>query len=72
MIEFFQSIAGFIETGVNYVISFFRSLILLITMLSESLVAVTAVLNLFPPFITVPIVVLIFLSLIIATLNKWG
>lgn len=72
MIQFFQSIAGFIETVVDYVVSFFRNLILLITMIPKALVAVSAVLNLFPPFIVVPIVALIFLSLIIAILNKWG
>lgn len=72
MIQFFQSIAGFIETVVNYVVSFFRNLILLITMVPKTLVAISAVLNLFPPFIIVPIMALIFLSLIIAILNKWG
>lgn len=72
MIEFFQSIAGFIDTIVSYVVSFFRNLILLITMIPKSIVAVSAVLNYFPPFIVVPIVALMFLSLVIAVLNKWG
>lgn len=72
MIEFFQSIANFIETIVDYVVSFFRNLILLITMIPKAIVAVSAVLQYFPPFIVVPIVALMFLSLIIAILNKWG
>lgn len=72
MIEFFQSIAGFIETIVNYVVSFFHNLILLITMIPRAIVAVSAVLNYFPPFIVVPVMALMFLSLIIAILNKWG
>lgn len=72
MIEFFTKIAGFIETIVNYVVGFFRNLILLITMIPKTLVAISSVLNLFPPFIIVPIMALLLLSLIIAILNKWG
>ncbi|MCM1342669.1 MAG: hypothetical protein NC305_04015 [Lachnospiraceae bacterium] len=72
MIQFFQSVAGFIETVVSFVISFFRNLFLLITMVPKTLAAITAVLNLFPPFIIVPVTALVFLSLVIAILNKWG
>lgn len=72
MIQFFQSVAGFIETAVNYLVSFFRNLILLITMVPRTLAAVSSVLNLFPPFITVPVMAVLFTSLIVAILNKWG
>lgn len=72
MIEFFQSVAGFIETFVNYVISFFRNLILLITMIPRALTAINAVLVLFPPFIIVPLIAIMFLSLVVAIMSKWG
>lgn len=72
MIQFFQSIAGFIETIVSFVVSLFMNLIMLITMIPKTLAAITAVLGLFPPFITVPIIALLSLSLVITILSKFG
>lgn len=71
MIQFFQSIAGFIETIVNFVLSFFMNLILLLGMIPKTLAAITAVLGLFPPFITVPIIALLSLSLVISIISMF-
>ncbi len=72
MIEFFQGIAGFIETVVNFVITLFQNLIFVITSVPKALVAITSVLAYFPSFITVPILAIISISIILAIINHWG
>lgn len=72
MIEFFQGIAGFIETIVNFVVTLFQNLIFVITAVPRALISITAVLGYFPAFITVPILAIISISIVMAIINHWG
>lgn len=72
MIEFFQSIANYIEIIVNYVISFFTNLIQLLLSIPKVFISLATVLNFLPPFIAVPMAAFIGFSVIVAVLNKWG
>lgn len=72
MIEFFKSLATYIEVFVNFIISFVRNLITLISYVPKSLIALREAFTFLPPFFTVPLLAIISVSLLIAILNKWG
>lgn len=72
MIEFFRSLATYIEVFVNFIISFFENLINLISYVPKSLIALSGCFTFLPPFFTVPLLAIISVSLLIAILNKWG
>lgn len=72
MIEFFKSLATYIEVIVDFVISFFTNLITLISYIPKSLMALTSAFTFLPPFFTVPLLAIISVSVLIAILNKLG
>lgn len=72
MIDFFERIINFMESMIDFIVSLIKNLYALIVSVPKALVAISSTLNLLPPFITVPLMVFVSLSLIIAILNKWG
>lgn len=72
MIEFFTKIGDIISTVIDFIVNTFKSLIQLITIVPKTFAAIVETLALFPPFITVPIIGVLSISLIIAIINKFS
>lgn len=72
MIDFFRALFGYIEILVNFAISFIQNLITLISYVPKSLIALGSAFTFLPPFFTVPLLAIIYVSVVIAVLNKLG
>lgn len=70
MFNFFASIANFIATVVNYVISFFASLIVLIVRAVQALAYLVLVIGLLPSYLKVFVLAMIGVSVILFVINK--
>lgn len=70
MFNFFTSIAHFITTIVNYVISFFTSLIVVLVRVAQALAYLILVINLLPSYVKVFILAMIGVSAILFVINK--
>lgn len=70
MFNFFTSIANFIETVVNYVISFFTSLMVLILRAIQALAYLVVVIGLLPSYLKVFVFAMIGVSAILFVINK--
>lgn len=70
MFNFFSSIANFIATVVNYVISFFMSLITVIVRAVQALAYLVLVISLLPSYLKVFVLAMIGVSAILFVINK--
>ncbi len=70
MFSFFQSIANFITTIVNYVISMFTSLIVVIMRVVQALAYLVMVVGLLPSYLKVFVLAMIGVSAILFVINK--
>lgn len=70
MFNFFASIANFIATVVNYVISFFTSLIIVIVRAVQALAYLVMVIGLLPSYLKVFVLAMIGVSAILFVINK--
>lgn len=72
MLEFFEKIGDFISIAVEFFINMLKSLLQLLLIVPKSFAAISQVLSLFPPFLTVPIIGVLSVALIIAVINKFA
>ncbi len=70
MFSFFSSIAGFIETGVNFIVNSFMLMIEILTSMIRAVTWLFAVIAVLPPFLVAFIVVPISAAVIFQVLNK--
>lgn len=70
MFKFFQGIASIIDTVVNYVVSFFTNLAVVLLRSIQALAYVLEVIALFPMYVKVYILAMIGVSAILFVLNK--
>lgn len=70
MFSFFTSVANFITTIVNYVISMFTSLIVVIVRVVQALAYLVLVVGLLPSYLKVFVLAMIGVSAILFVINK--
>ncbi len=69
VIEFFQSLVDYIRLFVNFLITMFHNLMTLLNYVPRSLTTLARVLGMLPPFLTVPILGIIGISVTITVIN---
>lgn len=70
MFNFFTSIANLIDTVVNFVISFFTSLIMVLVRSVQALSYIVVVIGLLPSYVKVFVLAMIGVSAILFVINK--
>mgnify|MGYP000030014370 CR=1 FL=1 len=70
MFKFFEAIAGFITTAVNFIINLFEMLVLVITNIGRSVAWLIACISYLPPWLVAFVVVPISLAVVFQILNK--
>ena len=70
MFNFFASIANLVSTVVNYVISFFTSLIVVLVRVAQAMVYVVQVIAFLPSYVKVYILAMVGVSAILFVINK--
>lgn len=70
MFKFFETIFSFLSILVNYVVNFFKQLLLLFVNIGSSLVQITVVTNYLPAYVKVFIVSFIFVGIVYFLLNR--
>lgn len=70
MFNFFTSIANFISTAVNYIVSFFTSLVVVLVRAFQALTYLVVVIGLLPSYLKVFVLAMIGVSAILFVLNK--
>lgn len=70
MFKFFETIFSFLSSLVNYVVNFFKQLLLLFVNIGSSLVQITVVTNYLPAYVKVFIVSFIFVGIVYFLLNR--
>lgn len=70
MFNFFSSVANFITTVVNYVVSFFTSLVVVVMRAVQALAYLVMVVGLLPSYLKVFVLAMIGVSAILFVLNK--
>lgn len=72
MIDFFKGLVNFISVTVDFFVAMITNLIHLLGDIPKVMTSMTAVFSLLPPFLTVPLLALISVSVLVTVLNKWG
>lgn len=70
MFKFFEAIAGFISTIVNFVVNLFEMLVLVITNIARSIAWLIACISYLPPCLVAFVVVPISLAVVFQIINK--
>ena len=70
MFKFFEAIAGFISTIVNFVVNLFGMLVLVITNIARSIAWLIACISYLPPWLVAFVVVPISLAVVFQIINK--
>lgn len=72
MFTFFNAIAGFITTAVNFIINLFSLLVVILSSMVRAVVWLSACLSYLPPFLIGFVVVPVAAAIIFQVLNKGG
>lgn len=72
MIDFLESLVHYIQIFVDFLVAMITNLVQLIGYVPRAFATLTEVFAMLPPFLTVPIMAVVALSVIISLLNKWG
>lgn len=70
MFKFFEAIAGFISTIVNFVVNLFEMLVLIITNIARSIAWLIACIFYLPPWLVAFVIVPISLAVVFQIINK--
>ncbi len=70
MFKFFEAIAGFISTIVNFVVNLFEMLVLIITNIARSIAWLIACISYLPPWLVAFVIVPISLAVVFQIINK--
>lgn len=72
MIDFFKGLFSYIEIAVNFISSMLENLLMLVINIPRAFTALSSAFAMLPPFIIIPIMGVIGVSVIVTVLNKWG
>lgn len=72
MLEFFSKVGDLISIAIDFVVNMVKSLVQLTIMVPRAWTAIVETLGLFPPFITIPVIAFLGLTLTIAIINKFS
>ncbi len=72
MLEFFGKVGDLISIAINFIVNMIKSLVQLTIMVPRAFAAIVETLGLFPPFITVPIIAFLGITLTIAIINRFS
>ena len=70
MFNFFETIFKFLQIAVNYIVNFFKQLLVLFVNIGKALVQITIVTNYLPAYVKVFVVSLIFVGIVYFLLNR--
>ena len=70
MFKFFEAIAGFISTIVNFEVNLFEMLVLVITNIARSIAWLIACISYLPPWLVAFVIVPISLAVVFQIINK--
>lgn len=70
MFNFFATIFKFLQIAVNYIVNFFKQLLVLFVNIGKALVQITIVTNYLPAYVKVFVVSMIFVGIVYFLVNR--